>query len=84
MPGSGLPPQYQAGVESAGNRIYGSLHPNGATFISDILAARLPSFENLVYYKLSGEAARRTVYFYYKKHKNKSKAMEEFIRMMHG
>lgn len=56
----------------------------GATFISDILAARLPSFENLVYYKLSGEAARRNVYFYYKKHKYKSKAMEEFIRMMHG
>lgn len=54
----------------------------GATFSSDILVSRQPSFDNLVYYKLEGEAARRKVYFYYKRHKFKTRAMEEFIRMM--
>ena len=31
----------------------------GATFISDILVSQLPTFENLVYYKLDGEEAKR-------------------------
>ena len=56
----------------------------GATFISDILVSQLPSLENLVYYKLSGEEARREVYFYYKRNKYKTRAMEEFIRLMHA
>lgn len=55
----------------------------GATFISDILVSQLPSFENLVYYKLAGEPARREVYFYYKNHKYKTRVMEEFLSMMH-
>lgn len=50
----------------------------GATFISDILVSQLPAFENLVYYKLDGEEAKRKVFFYYK-----TRVMEEFIRMMH-
>lgn len=54
----------------------------GATFISDILVSQLPSFENLVYYKLDGETARREVYFYYKNHKYKTKVMEEFLTLM--
>lgn len=54
----------------------------GATFISDILVSQLPSFENLVYYKLDGETARRKVFFYYKNHKYKTRAMEEFLSMM--
>ena len=54
----------------------------GATFISDLLVTQLPSFENLVYYKLGGDAASRKVYFYYKKHKYKTKAMEAFMDMM--
>ena len=54
----------------------------GATFISDILVSQLPSFENLVYYKLAGENARRDVYFYYKNHKYKTRVMEEFLSMM--
>ena len=33
----------------------------GATFISDILVSQLPTFENLVYYKLDGEEAKRKV-----------------------
>lgn len=55
----------------------------GATFISDILVSQLPSFENLVYYKLDGDAAKRQVFFYYKNHKYKTRAMEEFLAMMH-
>ena len=55
----------------------------GATFISDILVSQLPTFENLVYYKLDGEEAKRKVFFYYKTHKYKTRLMEEFIRMMH-
>lgn len=55
----------------------------GATFISDILVSQLPAFENLVYYKLDGEEAKRKVFFYYKTHKCKTRVMEEFIRMMH-
>lgn len=55
----------------------------GATFISDILVSQLPTFENLVYYKLDREEAKRKVFFYYKTHKYKTRVMEEFIRMMH-
>lgn len=55
----------------------------GATFISDILVTQLPSFENLVYYKLDGEAAERQVYFYYKKNNYKTRAMTEFMDTMH-
>lgn len=55
----------------------------GATFISDILVSQLPIFENLVYYKLDGEEAKRKVFFYYKTHKYKTRVMEEFVRMMH-
>ena len=55
----------------------------GATFISDILVSQLPTSENLVYYKLDGEEAKRKVFFYYKTHKYKTRVMEEFVRMMH-
>ena len=55
----------------------------GATFISDTLVSQLPTFENLVYYKLDGEEAKRKVFFYYKTHKYKTRVMEEFVRMMH-
>lgn len=55
----------------------------GATFISDILVSQLPTFENLVYYKLDGEEAKRKVFFYYNTHKYKTRVMEEFVRMMH-
>ncbi len=52
----------------------------GATFVSNILAAKLPSSKTLCYFKLKGEAAQRNVYFYYKKRKFKTKAMEEFVK----
>ena len=54
----------------------------GAVFVSDILARKLYSPQSLVYYKLMGDAARRSVYFYHKKHKFRTRAMEEFIRII--
>jgi DNA-binding transcriptional LysR family regulator len=55
----------------------------GATFISDTVATKLPATDTLVYYKLDGEASMRDVYFYYKKRKSKTRAMEEFIKLIH-
>lgn len=54
----------------------------GATFASDILVSRQPSFDNLTYYKLDGDAAKRQAFFYYKRNKYKTRAMEEFIHMI--
>ncbi len=55
----------------------------GATFISDTMVKQLPSFENLIYYRLDGLSSKRDVFFYYKKHKIKTRVMEEFITTMH-
>ena len=52
----------------------------GATFVSDVLAAKLPNQKALSYFKLEGAAAHRNVYFYYKKRKFKTKAMEKFVK----
>ena len=54
----------------------------GACFVSDTVAVKLPAYENLAYYKLSGESAERQVFFYYKKHKYKTMAMEKFIGLI--
>lgn len=54
----------------------------GATFVSDTLAAKLPNHHSLCYFKLKGEEAKRNVYFYYKKRKVKTKAMEEFVKII--
>lgn len=54
----------------------------GACFVSDTVALKLPSHANLAYYKLAGDDAERQVYFYYKKHKYKTRAMEEFIHLI--
>ena len=54
----------------------------GACFVSDTIALKLSAHESLAYYKLSGEDAVRSVCFYYKKHKYKTRAMEEFVRLI--
>lgn len=51
----------------------------GATFISDSLVEKLPAHENLAYYKLESLAAQRSVYFYFKKHKYKTRPMQKFM-----
>lgn len=54
----------------------------GVTFISDIIVRRMPSFDNLLHYRLDSSQANREVFFYYKKHRKKTIAMEEFIRLI--
>lgn len=56
----------------------------GAAFVSHTLVKKLPMTDRFVYFKLSGEAAERNVYFYYKKRKAKSGAMLEFIKIISG
>jgi len=54
----------------------------GATFVSDTVAEHLPAYGKLAYYKLSGDKARRGIYFYCKKHKQKNRAAEAFIGLI--
>ena len=53
----------------------------GISFISDTLISKLPSPNEVVYYKLKGEQAHRDVYIYWKKGRYMSRAMEEFFKM---
>ena len=54
----------------------------GATFVSDTVVEKLPTHDTLAYYKLLGDAARRLVYFYFKRHKYRTRAMIEFMRLI--
>ncbi len=54
----------------------------GATFISDMVIEKIPAHDSMAYYKIDSEAADRAVYFYFKKHKYKTKAMLEFMRLI--
>lgn len=54
----------------------------GATFISDIVVEKIPAHDSMAYYKLDSDVANRNVYFYFKKHKNKTKAMYEFMQLI--
>ena len=56
----------------------------GATFIPDGLVANLPYEVPLCYYKMDEELSVRHVYFYKKRNKYLTKAMEEFIRVAVG
>ena len=55
----------------------------GATFVSDTVIKKLPRNEELCYYKIGSAAARREVCFYCKKHKYKTRAMQEFMKLIH-
>ena len=54
----------------------------GATFISDSIVEKMPVHEHLAYYKIDSAAAERSVYFYYKKNKYKTRVMQEFIKFI--
>ena len=54
----------------------------GATFISDTVIDKMPSYENLSYYKIDSTYADRIVYFYFKKHKYKTRVMQEFMNFI--
>lgn len=54
----------------------------GATFISDTVIEKMPSYGNMSYYKVDSHASEREVYFYFKRHKYKSRALEEFMKFL--
>ncbi len=56
----------------------------GISFISDTLIARTPDNPHVVYYKLAGESSGRNLYFYWKKGRYFSRAMEEFLKLAKG
>lgn len=56
----------------------------GISFISDTLISRVPYHNNVVFYKLSGPNSHRSIYFYWKKGRYLSRAMEEFLHMAKG
>ena len=53
----------------------------GITFIGDLLLSRVPTNSELVFYKLPGQSSKRTVFFYWKKGRYISRAMEEFLKL---
>lgn len=56
----------------------------GATFIPDALIASVPYDAPLCYYKMDEQLSVRHVYFYKKRNKYQTKAMEEFLRVAAG
>lgn len=56
----------------------------GATFIPDALIASVPYDAPLCYYKMDDALSVRHVYFYKKRNKYLTKAMEEFLRVATG
>lgn len=54
----------------------------GISFISDTLIAQVPSNEDVVYYKIDEKTSRRNLYFYWKKGRYFSRAMEAFLEII--
>ena len=53
----------------------------GISFISDTLAAKVPATSQVVYYKLEGSGCSRNLYFYWKRGRYFSRAMQEFLEL---
>lgn len=53
----------------------------GITFVNDRIICSTGPNPNVIYYKLAGKEAVRDVFFYQKKNRYMTKAMEEFLRM---
>lgn len=53
----------------------------GISFISDTLISRVPPNPEVVYYKLGGENSRRKLYFYWKRGRYFSRAMDELLKI---
>ena len=54
----------------------------GLSFIGDTLIRCVPPGPSVTYYKLQGEDSIRSIYFYWKKGRYLSRAMEEFLRQV--
>lgn len=53
----------------------------GISFVSDTLVLKGTDNSNVVYYRLDGEKSRRKLFFYWKKGRYFSRAMEEFLKI---
>ncbi len=53
----------------------------GISFISDTAVENLPANPNVIYYKIDDPAAKRNVYFYYRKNKYFTRSMAEFMKL---
>lgn len=51
----------------------------GCTFVSDTLVRHLPPDSSIAFFRLDSAAARRKIYFYYRKSRYLTRAMEEFL-----
>ncbi len=54
----------------------------GASFVSDLLVKGVPVNPNVSYYKIDSKQSERKVYFYWKRGRYFSRAMEEFLRVV--
>lgn len=54
----------------------------GISFIGDMLILRVPANPDIVYYKLPGKSTARNIYFYWKRGRYLSRAMEEFLKLI--
>ena len=52
----------------------------GLSFIGDTLISCVPPHSDVTYYKLQGEDSTRSIFFYWKRGRYISRAMEEFLR----
>lgn len=53
----------------------------GISFISNTLISHVPECPDVVYYRLQGKGSSRKLYFYWKKGRYFSRAMEEFLKI---
>ncbi|MDF2543139.1 MAG: cynR 3 [Herbinix sp.] len=53
----------------------------GITFISDTLVKQVPFDHRMTYYKLDDDIAARNIYFYHKRTRYMTRAMDEFIKL---
>lgn len=54
----------------------------GISFVSDLLIKGVPENSNVSYYKIDRRQSERKVYFYWKRGRYFSRAMEEFLRVV--
>lgn len=63
---------------------YLSCYGMGISFTGDILIKRAEDHDHVGYFKLDRQVAARKVYFYYKRNRYMSRAMEAFLRLARG
>lgn len=76
-----MTPQIVLKVDQQGTALTLTSHGIAATFISDCVARNSQTENDVTYYRLPPEFARRNVYMFYKKNRLRTRCMEEFIKI---